>query len=182
MCLTKLPLTRASCGRHIRSLAPLRSCSRLVQPRTVMPSRCSCPKPQEQLRRTQRPLLPLPRPEKGAWLCLGTMLVLTQLLTSTAVVCCRRERELAELARRSAREAEEKRREEERAKRNAADAQQLDEIKQVYLGAPKEKKKVVKPADKFKFLFDWEPVRACACQPPWEALLSIVVSLQALRV
>ncbi len=28
-----------------------------------------------------------------------------------------------------------------------------------YLGKPKEKKKVLKPADKFKFLFDWEPVR-----------------------
>jgi len=57
---------------------------------------------------------------------------------------------------------EEKKREEERARRlQQQDSQQreLDEIKQVYLGAPKEKKKVTKPADKFKFLFDWEPVR-----------------------
>ena len=46
-------------------------------------------------------------------------------------------------------------------RRGAVDTQQreLEEIKQAYLGKPKEKKKLTKAADKFKFMFDWEPVR-----------------------
>ncbi len=77
----------------------------------------------------------------------------------------RRQQEANEQARRewsrNARHEEDKRREEERRRRHATSAHEheLDEIKAQYLGKPKEKKKALKPADKFKFLFDWEPVR-----------------------
>ena len=60
-------------------------------------------------------------------------------------------------ARDQRREEERKRDEERRARLQERDREkELESIKNMYMGQKKEKKKVAKPSDKFKFKFDWE--------------------------
>ena len=66
-------------------------------------------------------------------------------------------RDVREWARAHRREEDRKRDEERRARLQERDrALELESIKLQYMGAKKEKKKVSKPSDKFKFKFDWE--------------------------
>ena len=66
-------------------------------------------------------------------------------------------KDVREWAREHKRDEERKRDDERRQRLQERDrAMELESIKLQYMGKKKEKKKIAKPSDKFKFKFDWE--------------------------
>lgn len=73
---------------------------------------------------------------------------------------CRRDRERKEKERKDREYEKDKDKDKEKKKDTEAekliDPKELEQMKLAYLGQKKEKKKIIKPSEKFKFVFDWD--------------------------